>query len=181
MLGHSRKFALAMVGGVAGVAAWVAGCSNNGAQSKAATPPTASVAAASAPEAPSAAPAAAPEGKQRVEGEGFVVEVKAPPGAAPGAEGMAQVVLNATGPYHLNKDYPTVLEVTAPDGVTVAQLKMTSADASRFEEKVATWDVKFTAKDTGDKKFGARFKFAVCTETTCDPKKEALAWVVPVK
>jgi len=41
--------------------------------------------------------------------------------------------------------------------------------------------VKFTSKDAGEKKFGAKFRFAVCTATTCDPKKEALAWVVPVK
>jgi hypothetical protein len=58
---------------------------------------------------------------------------------------------------------------------------MTSADAASFEEKVATWDVKFTAKAAGEKKFGAKFKFAVCTETTCDPKKEMLGWTVAVK
>src|SRR5262245_34283107 len=90
--------------------------------------------AAAAPAAPAAAEAAAPEGKQKAEGEGYVVEVKAPATAAPGAEGMAQVVLNATGQYHLNKDFPTVLDVTAPDGVTLGKVKLTTADASKFEE-----------------------------------------------
>jgi hypothetical protein len=74
-----------------------------------------------------------------------------------------------------------VLDVTAPDGVTLGKVKLTTADASKFEEKSATWDVKFTAKDAGDKKFGAKFRFAVCTATTCDPKKEALGWVATVK
>jgi glucose/arabinose dehydrogenase len=178
MLGHSRKLCATLA-----VCLTLAACACSKAKdgTPAAPPAPAAPAAPAAPTA-SAPAAAAPEGKQRVEGQGFVVEVKTPASPpAPGSEGAAQVVLNATGPYHLNKDFPTVLEVTAPDGVTLGKVKMTAADASKFEEKVATWDVKFTAKDAGDKKFGAKFRFAVCTETTCDPKKEALAWTVPVK
>lgn len=136
------------------------------------------------PAAPAAAgaPAAAPEaeGKPHAEGEGYVIDVKTD-GAAAGAEGTAQVQLSATGVFHLNKDFPTSLDITAPDGVTLGKVKLTTADASKFEEKTATWDVKFTAKDAGEKKFGAKFRFAVCTATTCDPKKEALGWTVAVK
>lgn len=171
--------------GLLGLLTVGAACACSKAKDGAATQPPAPVAAPEAAKAPQAAKApeaaAAPEGKPRVEGEGFVVEVKAPEGTAAGTEGTAQVVLNATGAYHLNKDFPTVLDVTAPDGVTLSKVKLTTADAAKFEEKTATWEVKFTAKEAGDKKFGAKFRFAVCTETTCDPKKEALAWTVPVK
>jgi len=131
--------------------------------------------------APEAKPAAAAEGKPRVEGQGFVVEVKPPADVAAGGEAAADVVLTATGEYHLNKDFPTALEITPPAGVELAAAKLTIADAASFEEKTATWKVKFTAKDAGDKKFAASFKFAVCTATTCDPKKEALGWTVAVK
>jgi hypothetical protein len=137
-------------------------------------PPPAAPAAAAAPAAPE------PEGKPHAEGEGYVIDVKSD-GAAAGAEGTAQVQLSATGAFHLNKDFPTSLDITAPDGVTLGKVKLTTADASKFEEKTATWDVKFTAKDAGEKKFGAKFRFAVCTATTCDPKKEALGWTVAVK
>jgi hypothetical protein len=132
------------------------------------------------PTAAAAAAAPAPEGKPHAEGEGYVIDVKTD-GAAAGTEGTAQVQLSATGAFHLNKDFPTSLDITAPDGVTLGKVKLTTADASKFEEKTATWDVKFTAKDAGEKKFGAKFRFAVCTATTCDPKKEALGWTVAVK
>jgi hypothetical protein len=147
-----------------------------------ATAAPAATAKAAAPEAAPGAPAApAAEAKPRVEGKGFIVEVKAPADVAAGGEGTAQVVLTATGEYHLNKEFPTALEVTPPPGVEVPKSKLTVADAAKFEEKTATWEVKFTAKDAGEKKFAASFKFAVCTATTCDPKKEALGWTVPVK
>jgi hypothetical protein len=199
MLGHSKKLAgsLRLVSALGLTAAIVAGgaCACSKAKDGASAAPAAAAApsgvpsGATAPAPPAAAvgePAAAGvpaeiEGKPHAEGEGYVIEVKAPADAAAGAEGTAQVQLSATGQYHLNKDFPTVLDVTAPDGVTLGKVKLTTADASKFEEKTATWDVKFTAKDAGEKKFGAKFRFAVCTATTCDPKKEALAWVVPVK
>ncbi len=158
-------------------------CSKDGGKSGADTAPPASAKAPTAAMEGTAAKAvpAAPEGKPRVEGQGFLVEVKSPESSAIGAEGVAQVVLNATGGYHLNKEFPSVLEVTPPAGVELGKTTFKVADASSFGEKQATWDVKFTVKDAGEKKFGASFRFAVCTETTCDPKKEALAWTVPVK
>jgi hypothetical protein len=158
-----------------------AACSKDPGKSNSSAPPAATSAKAAAPEGEKAAPAAAAAGKPRVEGKGFVVEVKAPDGVSAGGEGVATITLTATGEYHLNKEFPTVLEVTAPAGVEVGKPKQGIDDAASFEAKTATWQVKFTSKDSGDKQFAASFRFAVCTETTCDPKKEALAWNVPVK
>jgi hypothetical protein len=165
------------------------GCSKDGGQkaaSKTTAPPAEAVkpAAPAAPEAakaPEAAAAPVPDGKAHAEGEGYVVDVKPPASAAPGAEAVVEVTVTATGQFHLNKDFPTVLDVVAPSGVDVGKPKLTAADAAKFEEKTATFQVKFTAKDAGDKKFGANFHFAVCTATTCNPKKEALGWTVAVK
>jgi hypothetical protein len=129
------------------------------------------------------APAAKAEkpGAAHVEGQGFVVDVTPPPETAIGAEAKAQVVLKPTGGYHVNKDFPTMLSVTAPDGVEVAKLKQSPADAAKFAEDGALFEVPFTGKTAGPKAFQATFKFAVCTATSCDPKNEKLAWNVSIK
>lgn len=147
-------------------------CSKNSPEPKADPAP--------APTATTAPAKAGPAGP-RVEGKGFVVEVAPPAEAAAGAEHAAQVVLTPTAGYHLNKEFPTLLKVTAPSGAACPKAEQKAADASKFEEQTATFDVKCTAAAAGDLKYEATFKFAVCTETTCDPKTEKLAWNVTVK
>ena len=154
----------------------VIGCSNDSKSRDTNTPPAAPKVETAAPAPKSGAPAG-----PRVEGQGFVVEVQAPAGAEVGAAAAAQVVLKPTGGYHVNKEFPTALEVTAPAGVEIEKTKQGVGDAARFEESGGEFIVKFTAKDAGAKKFLATFRFAVCTETTCDPKRETLAWNVDVK
>ena len=115
------------------------------------------------------------------EGQGFKVDVQVAPAAAPGAAAKAQVVLTPTGGYHVNKEFPIVLQVKAPDGVDVPKAKQVAADAAKLEEAGATFDVAFTSKDAGAKSFEASFRFAVCTATTCDPKNVKLAWNQTIK
>lgn len=117
----------------------------------------------------------------RAEGQGFIVEVKAPADAKVGAAGVAKVVLKPTSGYKVNKEFPTALAVTPPAGATVAKTRQVPADAAKFAEDEAVFDVSFTCNEAGDKRFEAIFKFAVCTTETCDPKTEKLAWTVPVK
>jgi len=112
----------------------------------------------------------------RAEGQGFVVEVVSPAEATIGAAGVVKVVLKPTGGYHVNKEFPTALTVTAPAGVDVPKAKQTPADAAKFTDDGAVFEVAFTTKDGGEKSFEASFKFAVCTSETCDPKSEKLAW-----
>jgi hypothetical protein len=157
-----------------------AACAKEPAKSAPESPPPAPVADKLAPP-PTPTGAPAKEGKAKVEGQGFVVEVKPPAEATAGKEAAAQVVLTATGGYHLNKDFPNSLDLVAVDGVAFGKMTLKTADATKFEEKEAVWTVPFTASGAGDKKFQANFKFAVCTETTCDPQREALAWAVAVK
>jgi hypothetical protein len=127
------------------------------------------------------APAAAGETRLHAEGQGYTVDVTPPSSAAVGSEAKARVVLKPTGGYHVNKEFPMVLAVTAPSGVDVPKAKQQGADASKWEETEAIFEVPFTAKDAGEKAFAASFRFAVCTATTCDPKNEKLAWNVSVK
>jgi hypothetical protein len=143
-------------------------CSKSEAQAQAPTPA----------QAPAPAPAAP---STHAEGQGYSVEVKAPAEAPVGAEAKAQVVLTPTGGYHVNKEFPIVLAITAPAGVEVTKAKQQGADAAKLEESGAVFEVAFTPKEAGAKQFQASFRFAVCTPTTCDPKNVKLAWNVPIK
>jgi hypothetical protein len=132
--------------------------------------------------APPPAPAPPPTApSNHAEGQGFVVDVQVPAEAAAGVETKAQVVLKPTGGYHVNKEFPIALTVTAPDGVAVAKPKQSAADAAKLEETGAVFDVAFTPKAAGALALAATFKFAVCTATTCDPKNTKLAWNVTIK
>jgi len=167
-----KCLAFACILAVFGVGGVGAACSSSEARED---PP-----AAAAP-APAQAQAAPTGPRLHAEGQGFVVDVKPPAAAAVGSVAKAQVVLKPTGGYHVNKEFPTVLAVTAPTGVDVPKAKQAAADAASFEESGAVFEVPFTAKEAGDKSFAATFRFAVCTATTCDPKNEKLAWNVSVK
>ncbi len=130
---------------------------------------------------PAVAQAEAVAAGPRAEGQGFIVEVVAPADAPIGATAVARVVLRPTAGYKVNKEFPLALSITAPAGVALDKAKLTAADAAKFADDGASFDVAFTAKDGGDKKFEATFKFAVCTTETCDPKTEKLAWTVVTK
>jgi hypothetical protein len=127
-----------------------------------------------------AAPAKAAPGA-RAEGQGFVVEVAPPASAKVGEATTARVILRPVAPYHVNLEFPTQLTVTPPAGVELAKAKQKPQDAAKFAEEGAVFEVAFTPREAGDKKFEAAFKFAVCTTETCDPKSEKLAWTVAVK
>jgi hypothetical protein len=145
--------------------------------------------------APAHAPDVAPAGREAEPAGGsamasktlaetaeYVLAVNTPDDAAAGKAGKVRLTLTPKTGWHLNRDFPTRLSVEPPEGVKVAKPKLGKADAVKFSEKTgAEWAVDFTAATRGDKQFGGMFRFAVCTESTCDPKKENLAFVVNVK
>ncbi len=98
-----------------------------------------------------------------------------------GKSATARVVLTAKTGWKLNKEYPTKLRIVSPEGTSVNKATQKRTDAVRWAEKSAEWQVEIKADAAGTKPFTGKFKFAVCTENTCDPKKELLAWVVNVK
>jgi len=145
---------------------------------------------------PAAAPA--PEGHAQVVGapgapavptsqgaavneKSYAVAVVVPDKVASGKQGTVHVSVTPKPGWKLNEDFPTKLTVTAPSGVTVDKAKQRKGDAKHFSKKKGEFDVTFTSASAGDKKFDATFKFAVCTESSCDPKKVALKWVVSVE
>jgi len=109
----------------------------------------------------------------------FTVKVDAP-AAKKAAPGKVHVHITPGSGFHMNKDYPTSVTVVAPAGVTVEKGKLTGADI-KLVEAGADFDVGFVAADVGKKSFEGELKFAVCSATSCDPKKEKLTFVVEVK
>jgi hypothetical protein len=104
----------------------------------------------------------------------------APPKVSKGADASVTLEVVPKPGWKLNKEFPTKLTIVPPAGVKVKKPEQTVADAVAFAEKAAHWSVDFQADSAGGKDFTGTFKFAVCTDTSCDPKKEQLAFNVAV-
>jgi hypothetical protein len=126
-------------------------------------------------------PEAVAQGKTVGSDPSYTLTLDAPERLASGAEGTVRVTVVPSKGWKMNKEFPTKLEVQAPAGVQVTKAEQRVPDAERFDEGGATFAVKFKASEAGAKSFQAKFKFAVCTDATCDPKKQDLAWVVTVE
>ncbi|MCE9571924.1 MAG: hypothetical protein K8W52_02090 [Deltaproteobacteria bacterium] len=105
----------------------------------------------------------------------FNLTITAPTGAKAGAEAVAHVEVTPGSGYHVNEDFPTKLVIDPAEGVTVAKAEQAKDDAQIFTSKKLAFDVKLTPTKAGTFNLGGTLKFAVCTETTCDPKKRAIA------
>ena len=124
---------------------------------------------------------AVPQGKTVGGDDSYTLTLDAPDRLASGAEGTVRVSVVPKKGWKMNKEFPTKLEVQAPAGVEVTKAEQRVEDAERFEDAGASWAIKFKSTQPGAKSFQAKFKFAVCTDATCDPKKQELAWVVNVE
>lgn len=100
--------------------------------------------------------------------------------AQKGQPAVAHVVIKPVAGYHMNKDYPTGLTLTPPADVKVDKTTLGKEDAHLTEQEGA-FDVKLTASAAGAKQIPGSLKFAVCTDTTCDPQKVAIVLDIEVK
>jgi hypothetical protein len=128
-------------------------------------------------------------GKERVlpvgqttlaETDTYVVSASVPASSKMGAEAVVTINLLPKTGWKINQEYPTKLKVTVPEGVAIAKDTLAATDAGTFSEKTALFEVKLNPSSTGSKEFTAEFRFAVCTDATCDPKKADLAWKLAV-
>lgn len=163
---------------VAALAGSVLGCSKaDSAANKGSTPPvnepaTARTGATVAPTDPEGA-APADNGAQSGPDDSFQIENVAG-ASATGGEAVARIVVRPGKGYHMNKDYPTKLTLQLPAGVSSPKPVLVPADAEAFTETQLAFAVKLTAGTAGDYTIPATLKFAVCTDSTCDPKKRSI-------
>lgn len=119
------------------------------------------------------APAKAPDAS-------YVLKVDSP-AAKKGEKTVAHVHITPGAGYHVNKDYPTTLSLTAPAGVTLDKVKQTAKDAAKLVETEAQFDVAYTAAKPGKQTVTGELKFAVCSANTCDPKKSPVSFQIDVR
>lgn len=126
-----------------------------------------------------AAPALAAADTQRWSGDGFVITaVSAEPVA--GAALDVRLELTPTRGYKVNDEYPTAVEVTAPADVAVAKAKLGRGDGDVHHER-AVFRLALTPKTAGAKRVGLKLKFALCTDATCEPRKQQVELLLSVK
>lgn len=119
-------------------------------------------------------------GPATIDGDAYTIKLSVPKSVPKGAEGVVTLDLVPKKGWHLNKEFPTKLSITPPDGVSVKKPEQALPDATAWTEEAGQFSIAFTAAAAGPKQFAGKFKFAVCTDTTCDPKREELAWSVAV-
>jgi hypothetical protein len=113
--------------------------------------------------------------------DAYTVKLASPDKVAVGSKGSATLEITPKKGWHLNDEFPYKLTVTAPAGAKVAKPEQGKKDTVSFSHEKMKWAIDFEASAAGDKAFTGKVKFAVCTETSCDPKKEELAFNVKVQ
>ncbi|HVV84562.1 MAG TPA: protein-disulfide reductase DsbD domain-containing protein [Kofleriaceae bacterium] len=103
------------------------------------------------------------------------------PSAAPGATATAKLVVHPGPGLHMNTDYPTNLTLTPPAGVTVPKPSLVVGDADKFDRGELAFSVPMSAAAQGSYKVPGTFKFAVCDEGSCYPKKRAVELLLTVQ
>lgn len=126
------------------------------------------------------APARAWADTQRWTGDGFVVTATTNEQAVAGAAVGVGLVVTAGAGYKVNDEYPIAVEITAPADVSVVKAKLGRADATIRGDR-ATFQLALTPRTVGAKRIGLKLKFALCTDTTCEPRKHTVELKLDVK
>jgi hypothetical protein len=113
--------------------------------------------------------------------DSYTVKLASPAKVTTGSKGSATLEIVPKKGWHLNDEFPYKLTVAAPAGAKVAKPEQGKKDTVAFSHSSMKWAIDFEASAAGDKAFTGKVKFAVCTETSCDPKKEELAFNVKVE
>lgn len=111
----------------------------------------------------------------------YTVNIEPPSDVGVGAGAKIKITVVPKGPWHMNLDYPTTLDLKPPSGVKLAKMPLKKADADKLDENSAEFGVSFTADATGDKEFSGQFRFAVCQDDACAPVQHDVSFVVAVK
>lgn len=108
----------------------------------------------------------------------FKVEVIAPPAGKAGTAAVARVRATPGPGYHMNHEYPASLKLTTVDGISADRPSQDLSQVAKLTDDELIFEVKLTAARAGTFQVPAEFKFAVCTDTSCDPKKQTVAIAV---
>lgn len=140
-------------------------------------------AAVEAPKAAAPAPVTGGEGgvPANANDTSYKLTLEPPAPVAAGSEAVARIRVTPGTGYKMNKEFPTKLTLTPPAGVTLAKAEFVLSDAEAFDDKQLVFAVKATPASAGEFTVSGKLKFAVCTDATCDPKRENVSIKVAAK
>jgi len=123
-------------------------------------------------------PAAADEVFTSAEGFSLTISTERPATAGQATEVL--VVLTPRMGFKVNQEFPISLRVKAPEDVDVPDASLDKSDATVSSTR-AEFRVAMTPRATGDKNLTFSLRFAVCTEKTCEPRKETVDFKLRVR
>lgn len=118
-----------------------------------------------APPVPEAPPPPA-EARPSWEEANFTLNASATGPYAPNAAGTFELRLDARGGFHVNREYPWMVTVTTPTGVTTPSATIEGGGIT-LEEASARIPVSFTATAPGTHRITCAVDFGICTEENC--------------
>ncbi|MEZ4401015.1 MAG: hypothetical protein R3B06_13400 [Kofleriaceae bacterium] len=113
-------------------------------------------------------------------GDGFALHAEVSDKATAGAPLAVGLTLTPSPGYKVNEEFPTSIEIVAPADVTVAKAKLGRGDGSVTHAR-ASFQFVLTPKTAGDREVTLKVKFALCTPTTCEPRKESVQLKLTVR
>jgi hypothetical protein len=111
----------------------------------------------------------------------FSMTITSPDAVAAGSSATAKLTVKPGKGYHMNEEFPTNLKLEAAAGCTLAKTELGVDDATAFDKDHLEFDVACTPASAGTYTVSGKLKFAVCTNTTCDPKRQAISFAVAAK
>jgi hypothetical protein len=97
-----------------------------------------------------------------------------------GQPGVAEVVLVAKDPYHVNPEFPLMLRLRESTGVKYART-IVAKDRAKVEVKRATVPVEFTPEASGSRVLAGSLRFSVCNDQRCLVEKRELELGIEVR
>ena len=113
------------------------------------------------------------------------LKVTAPASVKTGEAVTATISVTTKNGYHINKEYPNKLTLTAVDGVQMDKTAFVSADGvvkgPKGDENVLEFSLPFTVKAAGAKEIKGKIKYAECKATECIPVSQEVVIKVATK
>lgn len=134
-----------------------------------------------APPTPAAPAAPAAPLTDRIEDPTFELALTPTGAYTAGKLGSFALTLKPRGIYHVNQEYPVALTLQPTVGLSFPKAEMTKNELAEMGEKLARFDVPFTAEKPGSYRVEAHLRFAVCTPDNCVPDERTLALVLSVQ
>ena len=98
-----------------------------------------------------------------------------------GSELVSKISIKPASEFHVNTEFPVKLTLEPTEGLTFAKSEYTAGgmnkavgDASEFTEKGLDFAIKAIAAKPGTYEVKGTFKFAVCKDIQCFPKKQPI-------